>query len=73
MTIDIERINFLARKAKSEGLTDEEKAEQAALRRAFADSVKADLRTQLENTYIKRESGEIVRLTARVSSEEDEN
>ena len=73
MTIDIERINFLARKAKSEGLTDEEKAEQAALRRAFVDSVKADLRAQLENTYIKRESGEIVRLTARVSSEEDEN
>lgn len=73
MTIDIERINFLARKAKNEGLTDEEKAEQAALRRAFADSVKADLRAQLENTYIKRESGEIVRLTARVSSEEDEN
>lgn len=73
MTIDIERINFLARKAKSEGLTDEEKAEQAALRRAFVDSVKADLRAQLENTYIKRESGEIVRLTARVSSEEEEN
>ena len=73
MTIDIERINFLARKAKSEGLTDDEKAEQAALRRAFADSVKADLREQLENTYIKRESGEIVRLTARVSSEEEEN
>ena len=73
MTIDIERINFLARKAKSEGLTDEEKAEQAALRRAFADRVKADLRAQLENTYIKRESGEIVRLTARVSSEEEEN
>lgn len=73
MTIDIERINSLARKAKSEGLTDEEKAEQAALRRAFADSVKADLRAQLENTYIKRESGEIVRLTARASSEEEEN
>lgn len=71
MTIDIERINFLARKAKSEGLTDEEKAEQAALRRAFADSVKADLRAQLKNTYIKRESGEIVRLTARASSEEE--
>lgn len=40
MTIDVDRINELARKARTEGLTDEEKAEQAALRRAYIDSVK---------------------------------
>lgn len=45
----IERINELARKAKTEeGLTEEEKAEQQTLRREYIDSFKANLRTQLE-------------------------
>ena len=33
--IDIERLNYLAKKSKIEGLTDEEKAEQAAMRRVY--------------------------------------
>ena len=38
------RINELARKSKTpEGLTEEEKAEQAVLRREYIDSVKASL------------------------------
>ena len=37
----IDRINVLARKSKAEGLTEEEKAEQAVLRREYIDSVKA--------------------------------
>ena len=53
MSIDVARINELARKAKAEGLTEEEKAEQAKLRREYVDSVKANLRAQLDNTYIK--------------------
>ena len=48
----IDRINELAKKQKTEGLTEEEKAEQAVLRREYIDSFKASLVSQLENTYI---------------------
>ena len=37
----IERINFLAKKQKGEGLTPEEKEEQAILRREYIDSLKS--------------------------------
>ena len=54
----IERINELARKAKTaEGLTEEEKAEQAVLRRAYIDSVVGNLKAQLDNTVIVDEKG----------------
>ncbi|MBR2489107.1 MAG: DUF896 domain-containing protein, partial [Clostridia bacterium] len=36
----IDRINFLARKKKAEGLTEEELKEQAVLRREYIDSFK---------------------------------
>ena len=49
---DIDRINELARKAKTVGLTPEENEERAVLRRAYIDSVVGDLRSQLDNTYI---------------------
>ncbi len=53
----IDRINVLARKSKAEGLTEEEKAEQAVLRREYIDAVKASLRANLDNTYIMDEKG----------------
>lgn len=53
----INRINELAHKSKSVGLTEEEKAEQALLRREYIDSFKASLIGQLENTYIVDEKG----------------
>ena len=59
--MDIERINYLARKAKTEGLTDEEKAEQAKLRREYIDSITGNLRAQLENVYIVDEKGNKVK------------
>ena len=54
MTMDekIARINALAHKAKAEGLTDEEKEEQAQLRRDYIDSVKANLKSQLDSLYV---------------------
>ena len=52
MTMDekIARINALAHKAKAEGLTDEEKEEQAQLRRDYIDSV--NLKSQLNTLYV---------------------
>ena len=59
---DIERINELARKAKTVGLTPEENEERAKLRRAYIDSVVGDLRQQLDNTYIVDEQGNKIKL-----------
>ncbi len=53
----IDRINFLARKSRTEELTPEEKEEQALLRREYIDSFKRSLVGQLENTYIVDEKG----------------
>ena len=53
----IARINELAKKAKTEGLTPEETAERDKLRRIYIDSVKANLTGQLDNTYIVDEKG----------------
>lgn len=54
----IERINELARKAKSpEGLTEWEAAERAALRREYIDSVVGSLKGQLDVTYLVDEKG----------------
>ena len=48
----IARINELAKKAKTEALTDEEIVERDKLRRIYIDSVKANLVGQLEHTTI---------------------
>jgi uncharacterized protein YnzC (UPF0291/DUF896 family) len=53
----IDRINALAHKAKSVGLTPEENEERALLRREYIDSVRADLVQQLESTYLVDEKG----------------
>ncbi|MBQ1523941.1 MAG: DUF896 domain-containing protein [Firmicutes bacterium] len=46
---EIDRINELAHKSKLEGLTDEEKAEQAELRRRFLDDFRAAFKQQLDS------------------------
>ena len=53
----IARINELAKKAKPEGLNEEELAERDKLRRIYIDSVKASLVGHLENTYIVQPDG----------------
>jgi len=59
----IARINVLAKKAKTEGLTDEELAERDKLRRIYIDSVKANLVGQLDNTYVVDDKGNKRKLT----------
>ena len=59
----IDRINVLAHKSKTpEGLTEDEKREQANLRLEYINSFKASLVGQLENTYIVRPDGTKERL-----------
>lgn len=54
----IQRINALARKAKTEGLSEEELAERDALRQRYIAAVRQNLRAQLDNTYIVTPDGE---------------
>lgn len=53
----IERINELAKKSREGGLTEEEKAEQAALRQEYIDAMKQSLKSQLDNTVLIDEYG----------------
>ena len=53
----IDRINFLAKKAKESFLTEEEKEEQKILREEYIKSFRASLRGILDNTVIVRPDG----------------
>lgn len=53
----IDRINELARKSKTVGLTDAEKAEQTELRNEYRRAVTGNLAATLENTYIMTPDG----------------
>ena len=58
----IARINELYHKSKAEGLTEEERAEQAALRKEYVANVRANLRGQLNNIDVKNPEGSIENL-----------
>ena len=53
----IDRINELAKKKRSVGLTDEELAEQQTLHKEYIASYRASLRGILDNTVIERPDG----------------
>jgi uncharacterized protein YnzC (UPF0291/DUF896 family) len=57
------RINELARKSKSEGLTVEEKEEQAALRNEYIQAVRQNLRGTLNNISLLNPDGTITELS----------
>ncbi len=65
----IDRINELAHKAKTVGLTPEELEERAVLRRAYIDSVLGNLKGQLDNTYIVDGQGHKRKLKERETEE----
>ena len=58
----IDRINALAHKQKSVGLTEEEKIEQAALRKEYIESIRESLRANLNNISIQEADGSITDL-----------
>ncbi len=63
---EIERINELYRKSKTEeGLTEEEKAEQKELRTRFVASFRANLKSQLDTIKIQKEDGTLIDLKER--------
>lgn len=58
----IDRINTLAHKAKSVGLTEEEKKEQAELRKEYLVAVRQNLKAQLNNIDVKEKDGSVTNL-----------
>ena len=57
MKTRLERINELAHRAKTVGLTPEEIAEREVLRREYVAAVLGNVRQQLDNTYVVDEEG----------------
>ena len=53
----LDRINELAKKSKTEELTAEEKAEQAALRQEYINEIRASFGAMLDNTVIQYPDG----------------
>lgn len=60
MDIDalVERINVLARKQKSEGLTEEELKERSELREIYLNNIRKNFRQQLDSIEWVDESAE---------------
>ena len=58
----IERINFLYKKSKNEGLTAAEKEEQATLRQKYIQSFRQGMQNTLSNVYIVDKDGNKNRL-----------
>ena len=58
----IDRINELAKKAKTEGLTPEETEERDTLRKAYIADFRQSLQAHLDNTYIVDKHGNTTKL-----------
>ena len=58
----IKRINELYHKSQDIGLTDEEKEEQKSLRQEYVESVRNNLKSQLDSINIQEADGSITNL-----------
>lgn len=61
-TSRIQRINELYHKSQSGGLLEEEKAEQARLRKEYIADIRANLRTNLNQISIQEPDGSVTDL-----------
>lgn len=59
----LDRINFLAKKNKEEGLTKEEIAEREVLRKEYLENFRAHFRSRLENVRVVHTQEEYDELT----------
>jgi len=67
----IDRINYLYNKSKTEGLTEEEKKEQANLREAYIKMIRSNLRGTLNTIQIKNPDGSITDLGKKYGNKEE--
>ena len=58
----LDRINALAKKQKSEGLTEQEIQEREELRKEYIKQFRAGMTNILDNTYIKGPDGTLKKL-----------
>lgn len=65
----IDRINTLYHKSQAVGLTEEEKAEQEALRKEYIAAIRANLRGTLNSISIKEKDGTITDLGKKYGNE----
>lgn len=61
--LKLQRINELARKAKTTGLTDEEKQEQQVLRQEYIAAFRASAKAQLDSIVLVDEQGNRRKIT----------
>lgn len=69
----IKRINELYHKSQAEGLTEDERREQAELRSEYIANVRANLRGQLDNVNIQELDGSITNLGEKYGKKHREN
>lgn len=67
--LNIDRINELAKKSKTVGLTEAEKEEQQKLRQAYIQAFRRNLRSQLNNIDIQEADGSITNLGEKYGNE----
>lgn len=56
------RVNELYHKSQAEGLTEDEKKEQAKLRNAYVSNIRKNLKGQLDNISIVEKDGTVTNL-----------
>ena len=69
----IQRINELAKKAKTIGLTAEESAERERLRKEYLAQFRKGFQQILDNTYVETPDGEKSKLQRKTEVEEEVN